>query len=374
MLGAAPSFRLVIENERPFRPVRSYMNTEPEIVEQNRTQPSSGRGHRSKSPVFVLGCDRSGTTFLYHTLLSAGGFAVYHTESNAFNLLGLRFGDLAKRENRRALLDHWLRSKLFSRSGLTREEIEPKILNECRNAGDFLRILMDTITEKQGAARWADCTPPHLLYIPLIKKLLPDALVVHIIRDGRDVTASLDRIGWIRPLPWDKKHPLIPAALYWRWMVSTGRKHGSALGGDYLEVHYEDVVERPRETLARIGAFIDHDLDYDTIQQHAMGSVVVPNSSFSGDKEKASSPVGRWKTVLSSRQIMQVESVIGDLLRETGYSLATPPEQLRPGLAVRLMDFLYPKYFDFKLWFKSSTPLARTASLERMVIGDPENS
>ena len=43
------------------------------------------RSIRSKAPVFVLGCGRSGTKFLYHTLLSAGGFAVYHSESNAFN-------------------------------------------------------------------------------------------------------------------------------------------------------------------------------------------------------------------------------------------------------------------------------------------------
>src|ERR1700722_17672643 len=86
------------------------------------------RGARSTAPVFVLGCGRSGTKFLYHTLLSAGGFAVYHAESNAFNLIGLRFGNLANIENRRVLLDHWLRSKLFYRSGLTREEIEPKIL------------------------------------------------------------------------------------------------------------------------------------------------------------------------------------------------------------------------------------------------------
>jgi len=345
---------------------------ESETVVQSRTLPGRDPGARSKAPVFVLGCDRSGTTFLYHTLLSAGGFAVYHTESNAFNLLGLRFGDLAKRKNRRALLDHWLRSKLFYRSGLTREEIEPKILENCRNAGDFLRIVMDTIARKQGVARWADCTPPHLLYIPLIKKLLPDALVVHIIRDGRDVAASLHRIGWIRPLPWDKKRPLIPSALYWRWMVSTGRKYGASLGGDYLEVHYEDLVERPQETLARIGAFIDQDLDYDNIQKHAMGSLVVPNSSFSGDKEKAASPVGRWKTILSPDQVMQVESVIGDVLRETSYVPVTPSGKLQPGLPIRLMSVLYPRYFDLKLWLKSKTPLARTASLERMVIGDPE--
>ncbi|MGA9526778.1 MAG: sulfotransferase [Terriglobales bacterium] len=350
------------------------MNPASPSIEQEQTHSGGNLSKRSKAPVFVLGCDRSGTTFLYHTLLSAGGFAIYHTESNAFNLLGFRFGDLSRRKNRRAMLDQWLHSKLFHRSGLTREEIESSILNDCRNPGDFLRILMDTIARKQGAVRWADCTPPHLLYVPIIKKLIPDALVVHIIRDGRDVTASLNRIGWIRPLPWDKKRPLIPPALYWRWMVGKGRKYGAQLGADYMEIHYEDVVEHPRESLARIGAFIDHDLDYDYIHQHAMGSVVTPNSSFSADKEKekAASPIGRWKTVLSPQQIIQVECVIGELLQETGYPLATPRAQLQPGLAVSLMSFLYPRYYDLKLWLKSKTPLARMATLDRMVIGNEE--
>lgn len=104
---------------------------------------------RKTAPVFVLGCGRSGTKLLYHMLLSSGGFAVYHSESNAFNLLGLRFGNLSRRGNRQRLLNVWFRSMLFERSGLTREEIEPRVLNECRNTGDFLRILMETIARKQ---------------------------------------------------------------------------------------------------------------------------------------------------------------------------------------------------------------------------------
>src|SRR4051794_33913417 len=84
---------------------------------------------RSKAPVFVLGCGRSGTKMLYHTLLSAGGFAVYHAESNAFNLIGLRFGNLKHRRNRENLLDAWLRSKLFQRTGLRPEQIAPRILD-----------------------------------------------------------------------------------------------------------------------------------------------------------------------------------------------------------------------------------------------------
>jgi hypothetical protein len=348
------------------------MNPTSGILEKQPTGQGQTHGARSKAPVFVLGCGRSGTKLLYHTLLSAGGFAVYHAESNAFNLIGLRFGNLARRENRRVLLDHWLRSNLFYRSGLRREEIEPKVLEECRNAGDFLRILMEAIAHKQGVERWAECTPLHLLYLPLIKKLLPDALIVHVIRDGRDVAVSLNRIGWIKPFSWDRKRKLLAPAIFWKWIVSKGRKYGRAMGGDYLEVHYEDVVEKPRETLARIGTFIDHVLDYDRIQRNAQGSMVDPNSSFRGDgQEKESNPVGRWKTVLPTGEVAQVESLIGDELRETGYVLSTSAGKRSSSFAVGLMGFLYPIYFDVKLWLKTYTPLAKTADIGRMGISEP---
>ncbi len=344
------------------------VNSSPEAL----ATPTQARGPRSKAPVFVLGCGRSGTKLLYHTLLSAGGFALYHAESNTFNLIGLRFGNLARRENRRELLDHWLQSKLFYRSGLAREEIEPRILEECRNAGDFLRILMESIARKQGVERWAECTPLHVLYLPLIKKLFPNALIVHIIRDGRDVAVSLDRIGWIKPFPWDRQRKLLVPALFWKWIVGKGRRYGSRMGGDYMEVHYEDVVEKPRETLAQIGAFIDHDLDYERIQQNAQGSMVDPNSSFRGDgQEKESNPVGRWKIVLSADDVAQMESLIGNRLEEMDYTLATPREKQPHSLVVGLMGVLYPIFFDLKLWLKTYTPLAATADIGRMGISDP---
>jgi len=343
------------------------MNPSAQVLENSGAGPNPATGARSQAPVFVLGCGRSGTKFLYHTLLSAGGFAVYYAESNAFNLLGLCFGNLARRANRRRLLDAYYKSMLFERTGLKPEDIDRRVMDDCRNAGDFLRIVMEAVARKQGVNRWAECTPLHLLYLPLIKKVIPDALIVHIIRDGRDVTASLHRIGWIRPLPWDRYRAFLAPAIFWRWIVSKGRRCGQQMGADYMEVHYEDLVQHPRETLACIGAFIDHDLDYDRIQQVALGSLQNPNSSFRGDGgEKESNTIGRWKTFFTAQQICEIESVEGDLLAATGYALDTPPEKLRPSLAARFMSFLYPWYFDFKLWLKSDTPLARIASTGRM--------
>ena len=105
---------------------------------------------RRCAPVFVVGSARSGTTLLYDTLLSAGGFAIYLGESNIFNLLAPRFGDLRVRKNREKMLNVWLGSRLFRVSGLERWKIEERV-HDCQNAGDFLRVVMDEL------ARAAEC-------------------------------------------------------------------------------------------------------------------------------------------------------------------------------------------------------------------------
>ena len=320
----------------------------------------TSRSARSLAPVFVLGCNRSGTKFLYHTLLSAGGFAIYYAESAAFKLLGLHFGNLASRRNRRKLLDAYFASRLFCRTGLDPKDIDERVMDDCRNAGDFLRIVMEAIARKQGVRRWAESTPLHLVYLPLIKKEIPDALVLHIIRDGRDVAASLQRIGMVRPLPWDRSRDFLVRAIFWKWLVSKGRRHGQVLGGDYMEVHYEDLVGNPRETVARVGKFIEHDLDYDRIQQVALRTLRVPNSSFRHDEnETAANSVGRWKRLFMPSQISDIEFCIGDSLLETGYALETSAAERHPSLVVRFVKVLYPLYFDLRIWLKSNTPVGR---------------
>src|SRR5206468_9163246 len=94
-----------------------------------RPEASATRKH---APVFVLGAPRSGTTLLYHMLLSAGGFAVFRAETHVFDLLGPRFGDFGKLRNRRVLLEEWLRSNSFRISGLDPARVEELVLNHCR--------------------------------------------------------------------------------------------------------------------------------------------------------------------------------------------------------------------------------------------------
>ena len=326
---------------------------------------SSKPAVRSKSPVFVLGCPRSGTTVLYHMLLSAGNFAVYRAESNVFSVLQPRFGDLRSERNRRNLMRYWLRSKLFRVSGLEAEAIQEKILRDGHGAGGFLRILMEEAARLQGVERWADCTPDHLLYMREIKREIPDALFVHIIRDGRDVALSYAKQGWSYPFPWDHNQQVAVAGLYWEWIVSKGRVFGRALARDYYELHYEDLVETPRETLRGLGDFVGQELDYDRIQQVGIGSVHEPNSSFATGPGGSFHPVRRWAEQMSSEQLASFEALVGDFLRELGYPLST---NSKSNFREERLRWTYLRWFETRHLLKSRTILGRLSSIDRMGI------
>ena len=306
-------------------------------------------------------------------LLSAGGFAIYRGYLPIHKTLIPRFGSMENQENRKQILETWLRSKGFRRSGLDAEQLSARILSECRSGGDFIRIVMGMIAQNQGVSRWAVYDPDNALRIERVKADIPNGLFVHIIRDGRDIALSLKKMGGFHPLPWDlsETRSLVATALYWEWMVSKGREQGRKFPSDYIEIHYEDLITRPKETLHKLGTFLEHDLDYNRIQNTALGRLSETNSSFreEGAKEK-NNPLGRWKERLSREQVAAIEGTVGRCLEENGYTLSLPREDRKMGLRGLWMRWEYANFLSTKLWFKLNTRAGRLASLSALELDD----
>jgi hypothetical protein len=160
-------------------------------------------------------------------------------------------------------------------------------------------------------------------------------------------------------------------------MVRTGQAHGRKIPADYIEVRYEDLVLEPRETLATLSRFLDHELDYDRIQQAGLGRIRETNSSFR--EEVAQSPVNpiqRWKERLSREQVAALEALVGDCLQEHGYSLTTPPQERRAGLREKSIRTFYPALLGTKQWLKTRTPMGKFSNLSVLELSDvvPETS
>lgn len=331
---------------------------------------------RSRRPVFVMGCHRSGTNLLYDTLLSAGGFALYRGYLPIYKILIPHFGHPANPNARKRIVETFLRSKGFARTGLAPYDLASALLEQCYTGGDFLCIIMNQIAVNQGMRRWAVYDPDNVLHMRRIKAEIPDALFVHIIRDGRDVALSLSKMGGFRPFPWNRRsRGLFETALYWQWMVEAGRRYGRKIPSDYIEVRYEDLILQPQFTLAALGNFLGHDLDYDRIQATALGSLRESNSSFL-DEARASyeKPVNRWKERLSAAEVAQLEALIGPTLEACGYSLTTNVEQRHLSVRWKATAAAYPPFLKSKLWLKLHTPLGRFSNLSALELAEPPDA
>lgn len=324
------------------------MNTTTERLHEQGTTRSM------RSPVFVVGCPRSGTSLLYHSLLSSGAFAVYDEETHFFSGLVPRVGSLANPKNRKELIAKWLESQYFNVAGLDMDELERRLIDDCRSSGDFLRIVMESIARSQNVDRWAEKTPDHVLYLDEIKRTVPDALAIHIIRDGRDVALSLEGKGFLNSYLLRKSDSLLVCGLYWEWLIETGKKLAEKLGPQYMEVRFENMVNQPRETLAQIGQFIGHDLDHDRIRRVGIHTVTNPNTSFSNAKNNSEdifNPVDRWKSDFPPPELARFEALLGPGLRKLGYELSTEPQS--PSVELQSLRTYYRCYFSLRLWMKT---------------------
>jgi Sulfotransferase family len=323
--------------------------------------------------VFVIGCHRSGTALLYDSLLSAGGFPLYHGSPYVHTTLLRMCGDPSVRRNREKLMQLWLRTKGFRRTGLGADDLRFKILRECKSGGDFLLITMGELARRAGVQRWALYDCDNIMYMPTIKREVPDALFVHVVRDGRDAALSMKKQHEVPPRLWARERALFAWALLWQWTVRKGRRDGQKFPADYIEVRYEDLVCNPEKTLSTLGEFLDHDLDYGRIQKTAVGRVASPNTVWKEESgAETFSPVNRWKTKLSQPEIAALEALIGDCLEEFGYPLTNERRSSASlDATLSLMRILYPPYFEAKLFLQSKTVVGRLTKGTRLELTDP---
>ena len=274
-------------------------------------------------PVFVVGSPRSGTSLVYSLLLASGDFAIYEAETHLIRNCSFRYGNLQIRQNAHVFLKDWFRSKQFKRSFLSEAEFLEVFRKHNGNYHQLLYGFMKKIAEKQKKERWAENTPDHIFDIKEIKQNIPNAKFIHIIRDGRAVAASLNKIGWVAFQ--NKALSLISAGLQWRRSVLTGHTLGKELNKCYMEIKYEDLIKFPNETLQKIGAFTQVDLDLNSISKNKVGVLSRSNTAFINESKQNTlfhpDAISRWEKILTDKERNLLEAIIGDTLKQFGYNV-----------------------------------------------------
>ena len=198
------------------------------------------------APVFLIGSQRSGTTWL-QCMLGAHPAIAAPQEPEFFTQYVAKLHNVWAYELR-TIGDETSSSRLKGvASVMTTEEFTAMVRDM---VGDFHRVVLAL---KPGATIVMEKCPEYHRALDVIRTYVPDARFIHLVRDGRDVVESLVAAskGWgSRWAPAD----IDAAATMWARAVKNARS--AADTNPYLELRYEDLLAGP-EPFARALAFCE---------------------------------------------------------------------------------------------------------------------
>jgi len=283
---------------------------------KDRISTKAGQIHRATLtdyiPIFVFGCERSGTTLLASLLGSAPQYL--STPEGQFKKFLIKEG--TDNQICRKIITS-LRFQLWNIPVTEGELI--KVAQEEGIAGIMQMILtsyQNVHGEKDDALYWVDHDPRTHLYTKGLLRLFPDARFIHIVRDGRAVAAS------IKPLDWGPNTTYYAAAFWEKFTRAALEKEGELPRGRVVRIRFEELLSDPRSTLESMCQGLSIPFSEQMLEG---GGVVVPSTSkrqhaeVGGGVNKSRSQ--SWKRELSKRQVNVFEGVAGQLLKELGYRI-----------------------------------------------------
>lgn len=201
-------------------------------------------------------------------------------------------------------------------------EVEPAHADELRrqseNAFEYFARFMSHCTARAGKQRWVEKTPDNIRHTDLIRERWPEARVVHVVRDYRDVCAS-----------WkvNRKQPVDE-------FIAAAQENVDALGGTlgtssdwYSEVRYEDLVTRPEATLRSLCGFIgerfepamaEYEGDGDEHEKILRVTGVDSTTARSLGRPIFTDSIGRWRKALTELEVSRIAEHLGEPMRTWG--------------------------------------------------------
>lgn len=325
-----------------------YNETEEAMTE---SASSSAANADSGLALLLLGCERSGTTFVMETLsryyqVAYGNESPWVVEKWAE---GKQLSDVVAQERfLKSIFGNWYFANKANYHGIFFD------YKQFRQEGRFdYPLFVDQVFRYMAAeenAKWVlNKTCDFCENMPIVDEVFYQPRVVHLIRDGRDVGLSLLRIKAWGPIS------VYGAARWWAGRVGTLQQYAAEhMSGRYLEVRYEEMVLDPAATFERIAKFYGI---FDRARHAQLAENVVTKM---GNIEK-------WRSGFSPRQLEVYERVAGPVLEANGYQLVTALERLTPlpgalEAALQARESLFSRVGFYPLWFRGLRVINRLVS------------
>jgi hypothetical protein len=321
---------------------------------------------QEKSPVFICGYPKSGTTLLLALMDSHPDLLVFPEETKFFrNIVGR-----PERCNPNYVLEHTgVRAFGFDQvrwpsgyrdySAIDFEAYQRCLNQHWANCDKVEPCLLESVIscfgQLTGQAQklyWVEKTPLNENYLNKAVNWWSDLRAIYIIRDPRDNYCSYQKTRQQRrqasevrfheaekedhPSDLEKRKPSIPRTLvpdefiaYWFESLNNWERFAVCHPDKSLLIRYEDLVRFPRQAMERVCSFLRISWD-EVLLQPTRNGVFWSGNSMHGTEFKgiSTASVGKYKEVLSEREVCYLEAWLRHPILRYEWQLAYQPVSL----------------------------------------------
>lgn len=286
-------------------------------------------------PVFIGGCPRSGTTLL-------GAMLGAHSQCLCVPEMPFKFQMLLRldREGTGTVslpaVAKLLRGRFkFEAWNVSLDRIFDRLSNSSPSTGSFRSAAYREVVEalvgdyadvvgQTTTAVWVDHTPFNIRHVHKLAAYFPDAVFLHLIRDGRGVASSLLRVDF-------GPNNILDAARSWAEWLGFGLAAEQWDPQRVVRVHFEELVRNPVDVMADLSSRLD--LQWEP-QMGMATDFRLPDHTRDFHSLVAGPPdstrANAWEKQLGPRQVELFESVAEDLLESLGYAVHFGQRARRP--------------------------------------------
>ncbi len=280
----------------------------------------------NSAPVFIVGMPRSGTKLVRNMLAQHSQLRFSAVETEFFPFWVTRWKTFGSIEDRRQFERFYLMCvnlpffvQNAERGVYVNWEAWHEACSEFTPSGVFdalMRQILEIPADDQ-TTMWGDKSPSYIGHVPMLLKHFPTSKIVHVIRDVRDCSLSVNAA-------WGKN--MLRFAQRWHDDVSRCRADGNRLNQSYFEFRYEDLLHGSRNVIESVCEFIG--LEYEE-EMLSLDPVTENYGDARGLSELLTNNVQKYKSKMCPELVAKIEEVTCSTLRALDYPCASDAKLTR---------------------------------------------